>query len=232
MGRGVGGQILQAHCVPHYNLCLLCRRWFSGLPDRHLRGAVSQLGRCPRASALLCAHIQPGLAPPTQQHPHSRLWAGVELDLGVSLPQGNSSSDTRDMYVPNPSCKDFPKYEWIGQLMGAALRSKEILVSVAPPAWLANSFDVGQIHATGPPATTSLGWAIHGWCWGGHISNPSAGPGSAQSGVEAAVRGGGHLEQGLCCCGCGAGEQGRDRAMCSHGFLRLCCDSVVPLGGR
>ncbi|NXW90591.1 HECD3 ligase, partial [Alopecoenas beccarii] len=38
--------------------------------------------------------------------------------------QGNSSSDTRGMYVPNPSCKDFPKYEWIGQLMGAALRSK------------------------------------------------------------------------------------------------------------
>lgn len=35
------------------------------------------------------------------------------------------------MYVPNPSCKDFPKYEWIGQLMGAALRSKEFLVSTA-----------------------------------------------------------------------------------------------------
>uniref|UniRef100_A0A8C3LUU2 E3 ubiquitin-protein ligase HECTD3 n=1 Tax=Chrysolophus pictus TaxID=9089 RepID=A0A8C3LUU2_CHRPC len=46
--------------------------------------------------------------------------------------QGNSSSDTRDMYVPNPSCKDFPKYEWIGQLMGAALRSKEILVLALP----------------------------------------------------------------------------------------------------
>uniref|UniRef100_A0A8C9EIS6 E3 ubiquitin-protein ligase HECTD3 n=1 Tax=Pavo cristatus TaxID=9049 RepID=A0A8C9EIS6_PAVCR len=60
-------------------------------------------------------------------------------DVPVPLPffvrtsnQGNSSSDTRDMYVPNPSCKDFPKYEWIGQLMGAALRSKEILVLALP----------------------------------------------------------------------------------------------------
>ncbi|KFQ46434.1 E3 ubiquitin-protein ligase HECTD3, partial [Nestor notabilis] len=46
--------------------------------------------------------------------------------------QGNSSSDTRDMYIPNPSCKDFPKYEWIGQLIGAALRSKEFLVLALP----------------------------------------------------------------------------------------------------
>ncbi|NXT37497.1 HECD3 ligase, partial [Pelecanoides urinatrix] len=60
-------------------------------------------------------------------------------DVPVPLPffvrtsnQGNSSSDTRDMYVPNPSCKDFPKYEWIGQLMGAALRSKEFLILALP----------------------------------------------------------------------------------------------------
>ncbi|OXB78915.1 UNVERIFIED_CONTAM: hypothetical protein H355_013795 [Colinus virginianus] len=60
-------------------------------------------------------------------------------DVPVPLPffvrtsnQSNSSSDTRDMYVPNPSCKEFPKYEWIGQLMGAALRSKEILVLALP----------------------------------------------------------------------------------------------------
>lgn len=41
------------------------------------------------------------------------------------------------MYVPNPSCRDFAKYEWIGQLMGAALRGKEFLVSsliCTPPA--------------------------------------------------------------------------------------------------
>ncbi|NXK52374.1 HECD3 ligase, partial [Chauna torquata] len=60
-------------------------------------------------------------------------------DVPVPLPffvrtsnQGNSSSDTRDVYIPNPSCKDFPKYEWIGQLMGAALRSKEFLVLALP----------------------------------------------------------------------------------------------------
>ncbi|NWT40150.1 HECD3 ligase, partial [Chroicocephalus maculipennis] len=60
-------------------------------------------------------------------------------DVPVPLPffvrtsnQGNSSSDARDMYVPNPSCKDFPKYEWIGQLMGAALRSKEFLILSLP----------------------------------------------------------------------------------------------------
>ncbi|NXX96193.1 HECD3 ligase, partial [Centropus bengalensis] len=60
-------------------------------------------------------------------------------DVPVPLPffvrtsnQGNSSSDTRDTYVPNPSCRDFPKYEWIGQLIGAALRSKEFLVLALP----------------------------------------------------------------------------------------------------
>ncbi|XP_056212243.1 E3 ubiquitin-protein ligase HECTD3-like isoform X1 [Falco biarmicus] len=60
-------------------------------------------------------------------------------DVPVPLPffvhtsnQGNSSSVTRDMYVPNPSCKDFPKYEWIGQLIGAALRSKEFLILALP----------------------------------------------------------------------------------------------------
>ncbi|XP_039567682.1 E3 ubiquitin-protein ligase HECTD3-like isoform X1 [Passer montanus] len=60
-------------------------------------------------------------------------------DVPVPLPffvrtsnQANSSSDSRDMYVPNPSCKDFPKYEWIGQLMGAALRSKEFLMLSLP----------------------------------------------------------------------------------------------------
>ncbi|NXU56084.1 HECD3 ligase, partial [Turnix velox] len=60
-------------------------------------------------------------------------------DVPVPLPffvrtsnQANSSSDTMDMYIPNPSCKDFPKYEWIGQLMGAALRSKEVLILSLP----------------------------------------------------------------------------------------------------
>uniref|UniRef100_A0A7M4FJC7 HECT domain E3 ubiquitin protein ligase 3 n=1 Tax=Crocodylus porosus TaxID=8502 RepID=A0A7M4FJC7_CROPO len=46
--------------------------------------------------------------------------------------QGNSTGEARDMYVPNPSCKDFAKYEWIGQIMGAALRGKEFLVLALP----------------------------------------------------------------------------------------------------
>ncbi|KAM5148800.1 E3 ubiquitin-protein ligase HECTD3-like [Mantella aurantiaca] len=46
--------------------------------------------------------------------------------------QGNSTGEARDMYVPNPSCKDLAKYQWIGQLMGAALRGKEFLVLALP----------------------------------------------------------------------------------------------------
>ncbi|KAM9326144.1 E3 ubiquitin-protein ligase HECTD3 [Gastrophryne carolinensis] len=46
--------------------------------------------------------------------------------------QGNGTGEARDMYVPNPSCKDLAKYKWIGQLMGAALRGKEFLVLALP----------------------------------------------------------------------------------------------------
>ncbi|KGL74229.1 E3 ubiquitin-protein ligase HECTD3, partial [Tinamus guttatus] len=58
-------------------------------------------------------------------------------DVTVPLPffvrtSNQGAGDTRDVYVPNPSCKDFPKYEWIGQLMGAALRGKEFLVLALP----------------------------------------------------------------------------------------------------
>uniref|UniRef100_H3ASF9 HECT domain E3 ubiquitin protein ligase 3 n=1 Tax=Latimeria chalumnae TaxID=7897 RepID=H3ASF9_LATCH len=60
-------------------------------------------------------------------------------DCPVPLPffvrtsnQDSSSGEARDMYVPNPSCKDFAKYEWIGQLMGAALRGREFLVLALP----------------------------------------------------------------------------------------------------
>ncbi|XP_008290022.1 E3 ubiquitin-protein ligase HECTD3 [Stegastes partitus] len=42
------------------------------------------------------------------------------------------SLGARDYYVPNPSCKEFHKYEWIGQLMGAALRGKDFLVLALP----------------------------------------------------------------------------------------------------
>ncbi|KAM9322367.1 E3 ubiquitin-protein ligase HECTD3-like [Pholidichthys leucotaenia] len=40
--------------------------------------------------------------------------------------------EARDYYVPNPSCKEFHKYKWIGQLMGAALRGKDFLVLALP----------------------------------------------------------------------------------------------------
>ncbi|CAN2390345.1 HECT domain containing E3 ubiquitin protein ligase 3, partial [Pristimantis euphronides] len=46
--------------------------------------------------------------------------------------QGTGTGEARDMYVPNPSCRDMAKYEWIGQLMGAALRGKEFLVLALP----------------------------------------------------------------------------------------------------
>lgn len=39
------------------------------------------------------------------------------------------SLEAKDYYVPNPSCKEFHKYEWLGQLMGAALRGKDFMVS-------------------------------------------------------------------------------------------------------
>ncbi|KAK3585008.1 hypothetical protein CHS0354_024922 [Potamilus streckersoni] len=42
------------------------------------------------------------------------------------------SNINRDVYIPNPSCKDFSKYEWIGQLMGACMRGRENLVLTLP----------------------------------------------------------------------------------------------------
>ncbi|XP_026994813.1 E3 ubiquitin-protein ligase HECTD3 isoform X1 [Tachysurus fulvidraco] len=42
------------------------------------------------------------------------------------------AGEARDFYVPNPSCRDFQRFEWIGQLMGAALRGKDFLVLALP----------------------------------------------------------------------------------------------------
>uniref|UniRef100_A0A671P917 E3 ubiquitin-protein ligase HECTD3-like n=1 Tax=Sinocyclocheilus anshuiensis TaxID=1608454 RepID=A0A671P917_9TELE len=42
------------------------------------------------------------------------------------------AGEARDFYVPNPSCREFQKFEWIGQLMGAALRGKDFLVLALP----------------------------------------------------------------------------------------------------
>ncbi|TKS79447.1 E3 ubiquitin-protein ligase HECTD3 [Collichthys lucidus] len=49
-----------------------------------------------------------------------------------SRTSNQGSLEARDYYVPNPSCKEFNKYEWIGQLMGAALRGKDFLVLALP----------------------------------------------------------------------------------------------------
>ncbi|KAK9538818.1 hypothetical protein VZT92_003967 [Zoarces viviparus] len=49
-----------------------------------------------------------------------------------SRTSNTGSLEARDYYVPNPSCKEFQKYDWIGQLMGAALRGKDFLVLALP----------------------------------------------------------------------------------------------------
>lgn len=46
--------------------------------------------------------------------------------------QNPSASDFRDTYIPNPSCTDFHKLEWIGKLMGGCLRSNERLAITLP----------------------------------------------------------------------------------------------------
>ena len=58
----------------------------------------------------------------------------VPLPFFVRSPNQNqdSSNAYRDVYAPNPSCKLFPKYEWIGQLMGAMYRSQETLILSLP----------------------------------------------------------------------------------------------------
>ena len=54
----------------------------------------------------------------------------VALPLFIRSPnQSQDSSNVyRDAYIPNPSCRDFAKYEFVGKLMGAMLRSHESLV--------------------------------------------------------------------------------------------------------
>lgn len=61
-GRGAAwpdpvAQCLALVCQALIILCFPCRWWLSGQPVRCVRGTVSQLGRCPCAPALLCAHL-------------------------------------------------------------------------------------------------------------------------------------------------------------------------------
>ncbi|GFR82594.1 E3 ubiquitin-protein ligase HECTD3 [Elysia marginata] len=64
--------------------------------------------------------------------------AAMALPFFVRTPnQTNDDGNVnRDCYIPNPSCTDLEKYEWIGQLMGACFRGREILIlSLAPYIW-------------------------------------------------------------------------------------------------
>lgn len=54
----------------------------------------------------------------------------VVIHLGFQF--CDDSNINRDVYVPNPNCKEFAKYEWIGQIMGACLRGRENLVLALP----------------------------------------------------------------------------------------------------
>lgn len=53
------------------------------------------------------------------------------MPKSVLLQTHNDSNVNRDVYIPNPACQEFEKFEWIGKLMGACFRSKENLVSTA-----------------------------------------------------------------------------------------------------
>ena len=55
------------------------------------------------------------------------------LTTFVSFQTQVDSNVNRDVYIPSPSCRDFPKLEWLGKLMGACLRGQENLVLALPP---------------------------------------------------------------------------------------------------
>lgn len=97
--------------------CRTCRR--SCAPAR-----LNATCRCPSSAGR-----------PTRYPAHSRttrfIIIGCPSVLTWRLPVWQGALEARDYYVPNPSCKEFNKYEWIGQLMGAALRGKDFLVSHA-----------------------------------------------------------------------------------------------------
>ncbi|XP_071166194.1 E3 ubiquitin-protein ligase HECTD3-like isoform X2 [Mytilus edulis] len=61
--------------------------------------------------------------------------AALPLPFFIRSPNqvGDDSNIHRDVYILNHQCRDFTKYEWIGQLMGACLRGKENLVLSFPP---------------------------------------------------------------------------------------------------
>lgn len=67
------------------------------------------------------------LCPPAQD---------VDVPLPLFIRSPNQSQDSsnvyRDVYTPDPSCDQFNKYSFVGQLLGATFRSQEILVLSLP----------------------------------------------------------------------------------------------------
>ncbi|XP_005111371.2 E3 ubiquitin-protein ligase HECTD3 [Aplysia californica] len=80
----------------------------------------------------------------------------VPMPLPYFIRAPNQSSEdgnvNRDVFIPNPACLDLVKYEWIGQLMGACFRGKEILiVSLSQYIWkrlFGESYSWSQDFAT------------------------------------------------------------------------------------
>ncbi|XP_041372732.1 E3 ubiquitin-protein ligase HECTD3-like isoform X2 [Gigantopelta aegis] len=58
----------------------------------------------------------------------------IPLPYFIRAPNQGQDDPTAssDVYIPNPACSDFEKYEWIGQLMGACFRGRENLILSLP----------------------------------------------------------------------------------------------------
>ncbi|XP_046562104.1 E3 ubiquitin-protein ligase HECTD3-like [Haliotis rubra] len=54
----------------------------------------------------------------------------VSLPFFIRAPNQTQedASVSCDVYIPNPQCQEFEKYEWLGQIMGACFRGRESLI--------------------------------------------------------------------------------------------------------
>ncbi|WAR23600.1 HECD3-like protein [Mya arenaria] len=88
----------------------------------------------------------------------------VPLPFFIRSPNqfSEDSNINRDVYVPNPQCRDFPRYDWIGQLMGACLRGKENLVLSLPPFFwkkMVKMIDTLETMESSEFSTVSRNWS-------------------------------------------------------------------------
>ena len=51
----------------------------------------------------------------------------------ISFVPQNGIGDHRDAYIPNPSCKDYHIYTWLGKIIGSAFRTDETFPLAFPP---------------------------------------------------------------------------------------------------